>query len=127
MKYLFAVTSVVLLTLISMTSASASAAEEAVATDGAIVAVAEAQERSRETTRLKRVQKKPVRMKAKQAKKYLSSGAKAPRYTCDNDEDECTCDGVADCLKLAGSGDCKGGHMWEDGDDPSKGGCDIGD
>ena len=126
MKYLFAVTSVVLLTLISMTSASASAAEEASATDGAVVAVAEAQERSRETTKLKRVQKKPVRMKARQVKKYLSSGAKAPRYTCDSEEGECTCSGINDCLKLAGSGDCKGGHMWE-GEDPSKGGCDIGD
>jgi hypothetical protein len=127
MKYLFAATSVVLLTLAFVAPAPLSAAEEESAASQAIVAVADAQERTtRETQTPKRTRLKPMRLNAKKTKLYLNASAKAPRYTCDSEEGECTCSGINDCLKLAGSGDCKGGHMWEDGTDPSKGGCDIG-
>jgi hypothetical protein len=44
-----------------------------------------------------------------------------PRYKCE--DDECECSGVLDCRNLLDSGSCDGKDFWEDGDDPSKGGC----
>ncbi|RZV40867.1 MAG: hypothetical protein EX271_09265 [Acidimicrobiales bacterium] len=46
-----------------------------------------------------------------------------PRYECGQEGGECYCDGVLDCNNLFTSGDCKKNTEWQDGNDPSKGGC----
>lgn len=63
----------------------------------------------------------PARMPKRATRKVLTLPPDAPRFTCE--DGECTCSGVLDCKDLLGSGACKGKDMWEDSDDPSKGGC----
>jgi hypothetical protein len=53
--------------------------------------------------------------------KRLTLPPKAPRYKCE--DGECVCKGVLDCKSLIDSGFCKGKEFWQDGDDPSVGGC----
>jgi hypothetical protein len=60
--------------------------------------------------------KKPGRVK-----RVLTLPPSAPRYKCE--DGECTCKGVLDCKSLLDSGFCKGKEFWQDGDDPSAGGC----
>jgi uncharacterized protein HemX len=51
----------------------------------------------------------------------LQAGPQGSRWQCD--DGECTCKGALDCKALLDSGKCKGKTFWEDGDDPSVGGC----
>jgi len=44
-----------------------------------------------------------------------------PRFHCE--DGECECKGVLDCKDLLDSGSCKGKEFWQDGKDPSVGGC----
>ncbi len=44
-----------------------------------------------------------------------------PRYKCE--DGECVCKGVLDCKSLIDSGFCAGKEFWQDGEDPSAGGC----
>jgi len=60
--------------------------------------------------------KKPGRLK-----RVLTLPPQAPRYKCE--DGECVCKGVLDCKSLIDSGFCKGKEFWQDGDDPSAGGC----
>ena len=50
-------------------------------------------------------------------------------YVCEGGgaNDECFCEGVLDCNKLWLSSDCKKDTEWQDGNDPSKGGCTAAD
>ena len=53
----------------------------------------------------------------------LKAADTSPRYECGQEGGECHCSGVLDCKKLWDSGECKSNTEWEDGNDPSKGGC----
>ena len=59
----------------------------------------------------------------------LASPGGSPRYECTyyskGNITECVCKGMLDCGKLWDSGKCDGGTKWEDGNDPSVGGCDV--
>jgi len=85
---------------------------------------------------------KPVQMQAQPAaatparatrqkvydQQKLSAGEGGTRYTCDHPGGgtySCECKGVIDCNRLLSSGDCKGRPIWQDGNDPSVGGCDA--
>ena len=59
----------------------------------------------------------------------ISSGGSPSGYICEthNNFTSCECKGALDCFKLADSGKCDGGTWWEDGNDPSVGGCDFDD
>ena len=67
---------------------------------------------------------KPERATPAGSKRYVKPG-QAPRYNCETEGDstECTCSGILDCKAMIDSGDCGGNDVWEDSDDPSKGGC----
>lgn len=57
--------------------------------------------------------------------KRVARPGQPPRFKCETEDGstECTCSGILDCKALIDSGRCGGKDMWEDGDDPSKGGC----
>jgi hypothetical protein len=58
----------------------------------------------------------------------IVAGTGGTRWECDDGGGgikECTCKGILDCKALIDSGECKGGTVWE-GEDPSEGGCDVG-
>ena len=70
-------------------------------------------------------------VKAKRNKVYdhqrLSAGEGGTKYTCEHPGDgtyDCECKGMLDCSRMLNSGACKDQPIWEDGDDPSIGGCD---
>lgn len=86
-------------------AAMASAAEEP----------ARATRQSTATATLRATPAQPARVK----KVKMAPGD--PRYKCE--DGECECSGVLDCRNLLDSGVCKDNDFWQDGDDPSKGGC----
>lgn len=53
--------------------------------------------------------------------KRLALPSGQPRYKCE--DGECVCKGVLDCKSLIDSGFCKDKQFWQDGKDPSVGGC----
>ena len=67
---------------------------------------------------------KPERAKPVVEKRLVNPG-QAPRYKCETEggSTECTCSGIIDCKAMIDSGDCGSSDVWEDSDDPSKGGC----
>jgi len=93
------------------------------ATSIAIVSVTAfaAEQRATSTRASKATVSSTAAKKPGRAKRMLTLPPEAPRYNCE--DGECTCKGVLDCKSLLDSGFCKGKDFWEDGDDPSAGGC----
>ena len=57
----------------------------------------------------------------------LSAGDNVQEWKCTEYSSgavSCECKGMNDCKALLDSGKCEGKSWWEDGDDPSIGGCD---
>ena len=68
---------------------------------------------------------KPIQAKPVDGNKRWQRPGQTPRYVCETEGDhtECTCKGILDCKALIDSGKCGDNDVWEDGDDPSQGGC----